>query len=756
MKHSFVSYLVAGLLILSLCLIPGLFPNPALGQSVGGSSLFINSTAAEPTGDFVPGEIIVGFKSGLTGAQAQSAAASALPQIKGRIKKNSAEILAQLVDASEEASTARSAKTPASVSTSASTLPQAFLIELDDKSPQAMNEAVAQMKKVSGVSFAEPNYIVRIPQPQASEEAGARPQAGKGNSPDAVVQRNTNDPLLLDQWGYYNIWADFAPELPRSAPAIAVIDTGVDYNHPDLKGRVIKGPDLVNGDKDPMDDNGHGTHVAGIAAANGNNSIGITGISPTSKIYAVKVMSAQGWGTWYDISLGIYAAADRSDVKVLNLSLIGPTSSITLEDAVNYAWGKGKIIVAAAGNDGVTTPNYPAYYTNCIAVAANDSSDERADWGGTSSNYGSWVDIAAPGTDIVSTYTQWHGYAWWSGTSMATPFVAGAAARVWAQNPTWTNTQVRDQLQNTADWKPLHNDHTDKDGPAAWPSPSPFGRLNLYRALGGNPSSVGTLGMEILDGVTGQPVIGATMQALSGKKVVATDTVPADGVTYLTLDPGIYSVKLSKSRYSTLTIPDISVAGGGPTYLGIVPLISGSNTWTVIVTWPDEAVDNDLFGWLPAATPYMLFFDNVGIMSAFPWGRYNRDSSNDGIPLESISLKKTLTGVYNFALYTPNGDDYLRNSGAAAWVYKGTNLVATLPITRSGSGDWWHIGTISKTTFTPINAIGDWPGPYGGGSAGGVDSRGKIKISPQEPAQERPSIPEKPVTPKKTVMAPNR
>ena len=193
---------------------------------------------------------------------------------------------------------------------------------------------------------------------------------------------------------------------------------------------MTKGPDLVNGDSDPMDDNGHGTHVAGIAAAIANNYIGITGVSPTSKIYAVKVLNSEGWGTYFDIGLGIIAAANKSDVKIINLSLGGPNPSTLLEDAVNYAWGKGKVICVAAGNYNSTTPFYPAAYNDyCIAVAASTSDfgpDPRYDaYKYGSSNYGDWVDIAAPGEDIVSTVppalAYWgQEYEWWSWTSMAT------------------------------------------------------------------------------------------------------------------------------------------------------------------------------------------------------------------------------------------------------------------------------------------------------------------------------------------------
>jgi thermitase len=224
---------------------------------------------------------------------------------------------------------------------------------------------------------------------------------------------------------------------------IAIVDTGVQYDHPDLSGKVYLGYNFVDGNWDPYDLNGHGTHCAGIAAAVTDNGIGIAGMAPNASILAVKVLDANGSGTLDNVASGIEYAADAG-ANVISLSLGGPSGSTTLQNAVDYAWNKGAVLVAAAGNNGSSAPTYPAYYSNVISVAATDSNDNKPSW----SNYGSWVDVAAPGVNIYSTYPT-NRYAYLSGTSMATPHVSGLAALLAAQGR--TNSQIRAAIQNTAD-----------------------------------------------------------------------------------------------------------------------------------------------------------------------------------------------------------------------------------------------------------------------------------------------------------------
>ncbi|MEM2951182.1 MAG: S8 family serine peptidase [Nitrososphaeria archaeon] len=288
-----------------------------------------------------------------------------------------------------------------------------------------------------------------------------------------------NDTDFSSQWGLIKIRADEAWVTARGNTLIAILDTGVDYNHPDLDAKIIKGKNYITGTNDPRDDNGHGTHVSGIAAAETNNGVGIAGVSWNSKILSVKVCDANGDCPKSSVADGIKYASDIG-AKIINLSLrydsdfafkiipiplfpyfiIVPTDSV-LKKAVDYANSKGSLIVVASGNDGDTFENYPAAYPNVLSVGNTTQDDSR----NTSSNYGDWVRIAAPGTDIYSTMPTYHvtlnnppynisqNYGYASGTSMASPMVAGAAAVVWSKHPSWTAAQVRERLEKTA--KPL-------------------------------------------------------------------------------------------------------------------------------------------------------------------------------------------------------------------------------------------------------------------------------------------------------------
>ncbi|HDN80020.1 MAG TPA: peptidase S8, partial [Chloroflexi bacterium] len=243
---------------------------------------------------------------------------------------------------------------------------------------------------------------------------------------------------------------------------IAILDTGVDTGHPDLAAKIVNGYDFVNGDSDPSDDNGHGTHVAGIAAAVSNNGIGIAGVSWGARIMPVKVMDADGEGSHYDIANGIIWAANNG-ARIINLSLGSQASSQTLQNAVNEAYTKGCLLVAAAGNyyqEG-NPVIYPAAYPNVLAVAATGYNDEHASY----SEAGDYVDVAAPGgnpesdadTDpnhwIMSTFWRGKGYGdylWMAGTSQAAPHVAGLAALVWTVNPSLSNDGVASVITSSA------------------------------------------------------------------------------------------------------------------------------------------------------------------------------------------------------------------------------------------------------------------------------------------------------------------
>jgi subtilisin family serine protease len=263
----------------------------------------------------------------------------------------------------------------------------------------------------------------------------------------------SNDPSYPAQYGPQHVAAPAAWEYTRGSTtaAVCVVDTGVRRSHQDIgTSRWLGWKDFVNGRSTPYDDHGHGTHVAGIAAAGVNNGTGIAGMGNIG-IYAAKVLDSAGSGSWEDVAAGIVWCADRGNSRtVINLSLGTSGSAPTyVQDALSYAYGtRGRLVVAAAGNDACSGCAYsPAKYSQAIAVGCTDGSKNRCSFSNTGSN----LELAAPGETILSTYaTSNTSYAEMSGTSMSAPHVAGALALAWSYHTGWSNTTLRSRAQASA------------------------------------------------------------------------------------------------------------------------------------------------------------------------------------------------------------------------------------------------------------------------------------------------------------------
>ncbi|UCC33355.1 MAG: peptidase S8 [Candidatus Bathyarchaeota archaeon] len=260
-----------------------------------------------------------------------------------------------------------------------------------------------------------------------------------------------NDPLWGFLWNMRIIEADSAWDVHKgsSSVVIAILDTGVDYTHPDLAANYVSGGyDWINNDNDPMDDHSHGTHCAGIAAAVMDNNIGVVGVAQAG-IWAEKILTSGGFGSNGDLASGITHAAENG-VEVISMSLQRYPYSTLVEDACEYAWDQGVLLVAAAGNDRKNidiSPSYPASYNLVMAVSATTSGDR---FDSSYSNYGTKIELAAPGTSVYSTVLG-SGYGYMTGTSMACPHVAGTAALLWSYTPSLTNTQLRERLHKAVD-----------------------------------------------------------------------------------------------------------------------------------------------------------------------------------------------------------------------------------------------------------------------------------------------------------------
>jgi subtilisin family serine protease len=285
------------------------------------------------------------------------------------------------------------------------------------------------------------------------------------------------DAELDSAWGVKRIGAGLVHDSGNRGDGIrvAIVDTGIDYTHPDLDGNYAGGADFVNDDSDPMDDHGHGTHCAGTVAAE-DDGVGVVGVAPKALLYGVKVLSATGSGAWSDIIAGIEWAADNG-IDVTNNSYGGSGNPGSIvQAAFDNSYAAGVLHVAAAGNSGACPPSgdtvgYPAKFSSVIAVAATSSSDARACFSST----GPAVQIAAPGASINST-RRGGGYTTMSGTSMASPHVAGVAALVLGANA-MTNVQARQRLVDTAD----------DLGAAGWDVEFGFGLVDADEAAGSAP-----------------------------------------------------------------------------------------------------------------------------------------------------------------------------------------------------------------------------------------------------------------------------
>ncbi|MEI7026713.1 S8 family peptidase [Paenibacillus sp. y28] len=226
---------------------------------------------------------------------------------------------------------------------------------------------------------------------------------------------------------------------------VAVVDTGVDTSHVDLKERLLEGRNMVDQTSPPEDDVGHGTHVAGVISAITNNKEGVAGMSWFNPILPVKVLDHTGAGTTYSVAQGIIWAVDHG-AKVINLSLGNYAQAEFLHDAIKYAYDRDVLLIAASGNDNTEKPGYPAAYPEVFAVAATDANKTKASF----SNFGDYVDVSAPGVNIPSTYPH-NQYAALSGTSMASPHVSALAALIRSVNPKLRNADVMNIMRQTAE-----------------------------------------------------------------------------------------------------------------------------------------------------------------------------------------------------------------------------------------------------------------------------------------------------------------
>ena len=748
---------------------------------------------------YVPGEVVVVFRDRgrLTNSVAQARALAR--KVGGRVARVS--------------SRSRSAVIKAGPGEDVRTMARRFSTNAGVRfaEPNYIYRATGTAAGVSTITAA-PSYIVRRAPGTAGKAAVSKAALSSMRTRTGATIKATypSDTLLWDNGGWDWVGASIVWNNTTASKNVCVIDTGVDYLHTDLTtARVLKGKDCVNEDSDPMDDNGHGTLVAGVIVAKLNNKEGIGGVSPNAKVVAVKALNADGWGTSFDIAQAIKECANRTDVSIINLSFGGVYSKLQENAIINATLTKGKLVVASAGNENSDMPfcstettaadalkagvrSYPAGFATespkynwdagqgkCIPDAVPTTPENRlhpaysvlsvaAGGAGSDfdyscrasySNYGDWVNVTAPGTDILST-TPWDKpftmniedglaarYDYTSGSSMAAAFVSGVAARAWgylaatpAVGEDATNEGVARYVKATG--FPLTADNL------CWPS-SMAGVTDASVAAALNR---GALSAEAFDAVTGLPLIGATIQAVQGTSVKATAIVEAVKTTstdypsgYLTFpssvdlinlptydtnwDQTITTLKVNKSGY-TSALTNAFVGGDGLEdgtietpwgwwqYAGYAAVPPKSARFSAVSAWDvwEERPAPWLTTQLPADNPGGNFIvgydvcgdaslegDSAGELSVFPYAQavyQNWVETHLIAQRPSLSALPYYAGEYLFRVY--NADKNFDTRQGSLFIWKDGVLKGRVDMTDASCAvaghDWWEAAKISSGT----------------------------------------------------------
>jgi len=418
----------------------------------------------------------------------------------------------------------------------------------------------AKLAANSAIEFAEPNYIAY---------------------PTDITPSDSY--FASSQWGLAKIQAPAAWEVTRGSESVivAVLDTGVDYTHPDLAARMVAGRDTYSNDANPMDEYGHGTKTAGVIGACTDNALGVAGITWNCRIMPIKVSASNGYSPYSCIASGITYAVDHG-AKVVNISISGASASSTLQNAVNYAYQRGCLVVASSGNDSKAVVNYPAACTNVIAVGATTSSDTREGY----SNYGSALAIVAPGNAFTT--IKGGGYGSFNGTSAASPHVAAVAALIFSVKPSLTVADVAKILKNTAD---------DVDA-AGIDTYTGYGRVNAYEAVlaaggGGTVPIVPTPDTIAPTVAVTSPSSGSTVSGTVSLTATASDNVGVaslkfyvDGVLKGSTSSGslAWNSAAETNGVHTITAVASDAAGNTRTSAAVTATVSNSTSTNQVFT----------------------------------------------------------------------------------------------------------------------------------------------------------------------------
>ena len=432
-----------------------------------------------------------------------------------------------------------------------------------------------------------------------------------------------------------------------SGVKVGIIDTGIDHGHPDLAANYVSGIDFVNNDNDPLDDNGHGSHVSGTVAAI-DNTIGVIGVAPSASLYGIKVLDAAGSGTFSNVVAGIDWAA-ANGMNVVNMSLGASIGTAALQTACDNAFAAGVVICAAAGNDFGGPVGYPAKYSSAIAVSAVDQNNNLANF----SNQGPEVEVTAPGVGVFSTYKNGQ-YATLDGTSMATPHAAGVCALIWSTGQFTTATAVRNQLTSTA---------TDI-GAAGRDNKFGFGLINADAAtnVGPPPNQAPTANANgPYSGQTGSAIAFSSAGSSDADGTIAGYSWDfGDGSAASSLANPSHSYALAGTYTATLTVTDDQGA-------------TGSNSATVTITDPpppNQAPTANANGPYTGTEGSAVAFSSVGssdidgTIVGYSW------SFGDGATSAAANPSHTyaLAGTYTVSLTVTDNQGATGSNGTTATI----------------------------------------------------------------------------------------
>jgi subtilisin family serine protease len=527
-----------------------------------------------------------------------------------------------------------------SLSVQAVEMGQLYTVSFPDE--QNPEEVAAKLAQDPTVEYAEPNFIAGITaEPVTPVELPPGLDAGRG------VFLTPNDPLYSFQWNFQTIQMPAAWDISSGQQVIvAIVDTGVDFRASDLANTArLPGYDFVNNDNDPTDDQSHGTHVAGTVAQSTNNGVGVAGVAYNARILPVKVLGANGQGSYENIIKGIVYAVDQG-AKVINMSLAGRSGSQALRDAVQYANRKGVVVVAAAGNSGGAVEFPAAYDEYVIGVGAVRYDLQRPGY----SNFGPQVDLMAPGGDISvdlnrdgyadgilqqtfktpGTFT----YLFYEGTSMAAPHVAGLAALILARNPNLTPAMVENIMVQTA--KPVGS--SDQNGAGVIQAAA------ALAALGGQIPATATF--------TSTPIPVTQLTATPTPTLTPTPTPTPSPTTEMPTEHGGEIPTDTPTATATTPAPPVTDT---PTPT-LTPLTPAPVPTTLVPTTPAPPPAGELLlnggfetdeGWTFGDTPIRGGYDTNVKLSGERSARLGNVSGNDIFSFSSVWQRVTIPAQAN-------------------------------------------------------------------------------------------------------------